>query len=511
MKEVKLFGRQILSWGEPEADSKIGRNVRNALIPDKQEYRVDTLSLELLRKVALKEPLILKAIIKKNKDTFRNWFDIRMRYDESNLTPRLSNIITNFEEFSNLQNKLYVSGVCANIYGTGFIEIIYNEPKNKSISSPVDDNSRPVNIRVLNSEYIKERKYNEKNNLDKTLYWAYKEKTGEEILMHPDRIIDIAIDKLPFSDFGISKIDILSNILLSKMNADIAAGETLSWFSTGILDMKIENMDDEQEKAMLTLFNKHPHYYVHDDDYTLDIKNPTRIDPKPFYDYFYTNIAAVMEMPTNVLIGGAPGISGSEVGISDYYHDIENIQSIIFTPIIRKLYTELFKSYGYKWNYDIVWNPIFVDEMTEGKIMQVRSYSAVNAKNSGIISIPEAREILNNGVIDLDIEKIPEIKKPDVPVNPVNPIDQPNIEPQPAVKGPTVKNPEMKTTELVIRPLDEVSRKMIEETVRRERELGESVLKEQEQLFKKDEKGNKNKTTRRKSKVEQKQNQNKDG
>jgi len=51
-----------------------------------------------------------------------------------------------------------------------------------------------------------------------------------------------------------------------------------------------------------------------------DVKNPTHIDPSPFYDYFYTNIAAVIDMPKHMLIGGEMGnVTGSEVGTSAYY------------------------------------------------------------------------------------------------------------------------------------------------------------------------------------------------
>ena len=80
MKEIKLFGRQILSWGEE--GSKNGRSVKHAISTESSQYRVGTLSLEMLRSVALSEPLVLKAMHKKNKDIFRNWFEIIvvMRY-----------------------------------------------------------------------------------------------------------------------------------------------------------------------------------------------------------------------------------------------------------------------------------------------------------------------------------------------------------------------------------------------------------------------------------------------
>lgn len=483
MKEIKLFGRQVLSWGD---SSKTGRSVKNALA-DGNRYAVEGLSLEMCRRVALKEPLVLKAIHKKNKDTFRNWFTIK-NIDGSKVAPRVENIIRKFEKDSNIKNVFYKGGVCANIYGTGFVEPIYSEKK--SIDKPPSNKARPVGLKVINSECINQKEV--KDNSDGIIYWIYKNpKTGDQKYIHPERIIDIAIDSLPFSPFGISKIDVLANIMQSKMNADIAAGETLAWFSTGVLDMTIQDMNDDQEKKMLQLFKEHPHYYVHDQDYALDVKNPTRIDPKPFYDYFYTNIAAALEMPTHILVGESKNITGVEVGISDYYHDIENIQKVIFEPIIEKLYGQLLKSYGYKWNYVIEWNPIFVDEQTEGKILQVRSYSAQTCKNSGIISIPEARKILNDGVVDLDVDKVPKQETPQMPQFPGKP-SNPNIEPQPAVKKPTVKN-------IFISPLPDVSKRMIEECARRERELGEKILKEQEEIFKpKEAKSKKNKRGKKK-------------
>lgn len=472
-RSFNLFGREVLSWGED--DSKIdNRTVKNAL-SRKQSYAVNELSLEMRRKVALKEPLILKAIQKKNKDTLRNWFDIKT--DEGKqISTKLFNMIQKFESESNLRYKLYVAGVSANIYGTGFLEIIYNEPTGTPADAPVKSRAKPINVRVLDSECITEQK--NKDNEDKTLYWVYKEKGNpDEVLVHPDRIIDVSIDKLPFNEFGISKIDVLANILQSKMNADIAAGETLAWFSTGILDMTIQSMDDEQEKAMLKLFTEHPHYYVHDEDYVLDIKNPTRIDPKPFYDYFYTNIAAAMEMPVTLLVGQAEG--AADVGISDYYHDLENIQEVIFTPIIKKLYTRLLKYDGFNWNYQIKWNPVFVDELAEGKIMQVRAYSATTALNSGVIDVPEARNMLVNGVVDLDLDKTPKPKP--MPTGTPS-TDQPNINPQPATKKPTAKVPTVSAKASLIVPLSDASKKMIEEAAKRERQLGKEILKEQEKL-----------------------------
>ncbi len=477
MGNINIFGHEIFSWNEK--DSKVKHTLKNALSSNSNTSQVGSLSLDMMRRVALREPLILKAINKKNKDLLRNWFELKPKEGDENVSVRILNILNRFDEQSNIRYKFFVAGVSANIYGTGFLEIIFSNDNGGS-DSPVSEKSRPVNLRVLDSECIKERKYKDGDN--KTLFWVYREPNdSDDTLIHPDRVIDLATDKLPFSEFGISKINILANVLTSKLNADVAAGETLAWFSTGVLDMTITGMDDEQEKAMLKLFNEHPHYYAHDEDYVLDIKNPTRIDPKPFYDYFYTNIAAVMEMPVSLLVGTTGGSSGADGGMFDYYHDVENIQELILSPAIKKIYERLLKVSGFNWNYVIKWNPLFVDELAEGKIMQVRSFSAVNAKNAGVIDVSEARNILVNGVVDLDINKVPKVE-PSTSVG--GSPTQPNVQPQPSVKKPT--SPVVKASiPFVVEPLSPISKRMIEEAARRERELGKEILAEQEVIFKK--------------------------
>jgi len=472
MRTFKILGKEVFSFGEPE-ESKVHRTVKNAINIRDGSYPVDELSPKMLRKIALREPLLLKGIFKKNKDTIRNWFVLKPIDGDDSIPKPIEKLIFDFERRTQIQKKLFVGGCAANIYGTGYIERTFIEPKTKKAVSSVDKRAKPLGLNLLNSENFKGRK--RKDDKDKTVYYVYKEKgmIGDELFIHPDRIIPVVIDKLPFSFFGISKVHVAANILKSKMDADITSGEILSWFSHGILDMTIDDMNDDQEKDMINLFKQHVNAYVHDEKYHLDVKNPTQIDPKPFYEYFYVNIASALEMPTHMLTGLQLSKGDSEVGVSDYYHDIENIQKVIFTPIIEEIYKNLLETNGYKWIYKIVWNPIFVDELSEAKIAQTRSYSAVNNYNAGIIDIKEARQQLNNGIVDLDVNKKIDKKESEQPAIP----DQPNVEPQPPVKKPTVKQT------VVIKPLTKEQQRMINEAARREKELGEQILREQEKLF----------------------------
>jgi hypothetical protein len=470
VKEFKIFGKQVFQWGEPPevTKSKAQRSMKKVVAFHGGDVPYKKLSFAQMRKIALCEPMIYKAIQKKNLDTVRNWFVLKSSDGSDKVSDKVLKIIKNFDKRVQFPYKLFTAGVSANIYGTGFLERTFVEPDGLSIESNINEKYMPLNLIPLNSESIGNKKpKSEKGDIS---YWV-KGSGANEVFMHPNRIIDIATDRLPFSSFGISKIHILRNILNSKMEGDVAAGDTLGWASHGIVDTTITGMQDDQEREMLNLYKQQPSAYVHDEDYEINVHNPEAINPKPFYDYFYTNIAAVMIMPTHMLTGAELGnVTGSEVGFGAYVHDVENIQKVIYTPIIEKIYRQLLKSQKLEWKYDIVWNPIFVDELSEGKILQVRSYSAVNSKNAGIIDEVEARRILNNGVVDLDVNKVPEPKEPVVPV------DQPNVEPQPPTKSPTVK-------QIKVYPLNEKQKEMIERAIVRERELGEEILREQEELY----------------------------
>jgi len=461
-EHVRKYGDRYI-WGVTETKTPVKSKVAKRF-SGSNTYTTDELTvgrkLEMYRRILTSEPLIRKAIYKKNRDTFKNWFTIQ---DEEGEPPnkQIQSIIHKFDKRTQFPTLLYESGICANTYGTGFIEKIYHEHGATQADAKVTLDKKLIDLNLLNSEHITERKF--KNDKDKTLYPVYNDpkNIGVGTLIHPSRLEVIRVDKLPNSYFGISAVKVLWNILNSKMNADVSAGEILNWFGRGMFDVTIENMDDDQEKAAHKELKKHPDYLIHDEDYRLDVKNPTRVDPSPFYDYFYTNIAAVMDMPKHMLIGSEIGnVTGSEVGTSAYYSDIENIQRLIFTPIVENIYTELLRSHGKTWRYDIKWNPIFVDELSEAKILQTRAYAATQSKNANIIDTGESRKMLNDGIVHLDPDK-----KIEPLINDSPKMSDPNVEPQPVIKP-----------ERHIRKLTPMEQEMIN----RNKLIGEIELIEQE-------------------------------
>ena len=474
MTSLRDLGRKYI-WGvtELKQESRVARALVSDIEPLESNKPTSSISLKGLRLIAMKEPLVRKAIYKKIRDTFKNWFTIKPVDSDGKVDPIDLKIIQDFDKKARFPYRLFISGVCANIYGTGFIEKIYREHGNTKASNKPSATAKLVNLENLNSENIKKRKKSNKKG-DKTLYPVYS-KMGDEILIHPDRLEIVRIDWLPGSFLGVSTIDVLSNILQSKMTADKASGDFVDWISKGLIDVTIDGCDDTQEKKAKEVLKKHPSYLIHDEETTVNVHSPQRIDLNSFFEYFYVNIAAGLEMPKHILTGSDMGnVTGTEVGISAYYSDIENIQRLVFTPIIENIYTELLKSHGRTWKYIIDWNPIFVDELSEAKILQSRSYSAVESKNSNIISVEEARKILSEGVVDLDIKKIPE--KPDV--NPVEkPKTNPNINPQPVIKPMSYTPFLTKNEQDMIRRWKEYCMKEVEEQEKRLQEAAKRVKK----------------------------------
>ena len=242
----------------------------------------------------------------------------------------------------------------------------------------------------------------------------------KDFWIHPDRVIHIAHDPLPHKIFGNSTINLLRNIIKSKVNIDIASGEILSWFAHGVFDIGIEGLEEEEKKYWEKVAETHPGACVHRKE-EVEIKsvNPTAIDPKEFYAYITMNIAAAIIMPTHLLTGIQVGkVTGAEIGFADYYRDVKDIQELEDTPLISKLYKTILEKSNRVWKYSVKWNQIYVDELAEAEIMEKRTNAAEKAFNGtkgvgGFIDQEEARTIFNKGQTKLDASKKIKAKKSD--------------------------------------------------------------------------------------------------
>jgi len=375
------------------------------------------------RELAYQSPIFMKGVRKKTQDSIRAWFEIQT---QNNSTPIQMDeeALKAFEKRTNYKKKFSQAVKDAHIYGDGFLLIQFDKKdEGMPLDSQPNPDSEPIGVIVLSPEKITSVKYINEENQNKDLYhFVYSGAMGDKMI-HPDRIQHIVLNEDSTSKLGVSHVDILRNTIKSKKNVDIAVGRILSWFSHGLLDIKANDIDDDEIKELKEVASTHPSSWVHDeDDFELDVIQPNAIDPEHFMNFLVLNIASVLVMPVHVLTGIQVGkVTGAEIGFADYYRDIKDTQELVYTPLIEDLYRRIIEARGRKWKYDLVWQTVYVDELGEANIMEKRMAFVSQGIQAGIIDKEEGRKMLNEGMIELDIHKEiepPITKKPETDFRP---------------------------------------------------------------------------------------------
>jgi hypothetical protein len=399
-KEAELKAGK--GWGT--GDTKGGDDPQ--LTPDKR------------RELAYQSPIFMKGVRKKTMDSVRAWFDIETDNNSAPISID-EKALKAFEKRSNYKKKFASAVRDAHIYGDGFLLIQFDvSDEGIKLEAQPPENAEPVNVMVLNPEKITKVKYVSEENKSKDLYhYVYSGSMGDQ-LIHPDRIQHIVINEDSTSKLGVAHIDILRNTIKSKKNVDIAVGRILSWFSHGLLDIKAKDIDDDEIEEITKVAKTHPSSWVHDEeDFELEVIQPSAIDPEHFMNFLVLNIASVLVMPVHVLTGIQVGkVTGAEIGFADYYRDIKDMQELIYTPLIESLYKRIIEARGRTWKYNLKWLTVYVDELGEANIMEKRMAFVTQGIQAGIIDKEEGRKMLNEGMIELDLSK--QIKDPPLPKRP---------------------------------------------------------------------------------------------
>jgi hypothetical protein len=279
--------------------------------------------------LVMKEPMMRKGIWKENKDIFgEGWYidikeSIKQKQPDKEVEDIDLDLVDSFDRTAQTKYKLEQGGISANIYGDGFLEIIFEELEDTNISKPIPSTS-PIDLNVMKAEYIKETEKRAFGNQDKIDYYIYQNINKQYI--HPDRLCHIVKKRLPGHLFGISDVYTASRVLKSMMNADIYFGEAIEWASKGVFDVTLTGANQtELEKAEKDI--KRRNVLIHDENAVWTVHDIQTMSPKEYYDYFFIKIAATLDMPQHILTGVQPGqLTGSEIGLADYYKNIINLQ-----------------------------------------------------------------------------------------------------------------------------------------------------------------------------------------
>jgi len=437
------------------------------------------------RKLAQETPLLMKGVRKKCADTFRAWCYLETLTGKTSPASKDLKLISDFEMRSNIKAKFTEARIASHIFGTGFLLITFTKDEETELYDPVSPDSIPWDATIINSEYINKLDYYNKAFEKKGILHYIYNKGSETKYIHPDRIIAIPANKVPGQQLGTSTFDVLRWIIFSKKNVDIATGRILSWFSHGILDIAVEDLDPDEREYYEKTAAQHPGAWVHDTDMKLGIHNPTAIDPKPFYEYLILNIAAALVMPTHVLTGIQTGrVTGSEVGFADYYRDVRDDQDLVISPLLSKLYSRILTTQGREWKYKLGWNTTYIDELAEAEIMLKRVEAADKALNGskggqGFVDDEEARKMYNRGQIELDPSK----KIEHAPIPQPKPENEPPVNPMKPPKPEKAEKSFLSDEQLaMIQRCKDAKERELQAVADKEKKLGKKILDEQDDV-----------------------------
>ena len=425
------------------------------------------------------DPITWKGINKKSRNLFNKWFEVDSPIDGEDIPEPIETRVQEFNQNSSLKRKMMQNCVNMLVQGNGYLELQCLEPEDIGLETELSPQAELIDIAVIDPRTIKQdRVKNEQadkiNNIQTPLpdveYFVQRQGRGKpNLLVHPSRIIHTSIYNFGDSSYGISPIEVAFKVANSKINSDWALGEILFRFGKPFLVCNIEDGTDEDIEEVFSALGKlNPKTgFAGTNKYKFQILNPSGvIHPKEFVDAFYTNLACALEMPLMILLGVQKGaVTGSEVDLSDYYNDLASIQETVMTPVLNRIYTQLFGV----WDYEVFWNIIFVDEKTKAE--QTKIYAEVIKilySDSGIIDDITARQMCR----EWDIP-IPEEHELDIVEEPIGNI--PIVEIEPPFEEAKIRKPTQEELEFA----------------ERMRSLGEKELVEQEKRLKQNHKSRK--------------------
>ena len=352
------------------------------------------------------EPLVRKVITKINRDIFHEGWSIESKDDKTPVDQDLVGLCMDFDRRCRTKQLLELAGISSCIYGDGYLEEMFiGENEDVPSDAPVSNGLGLAKLGLIDAAYIKDAE--QKNRKDPTVYYIYQKSSGKQY-WHPDRLIHVIENLVPGRLFGYSTILGGYQILCSKLTADESYGKFIEWAGAGVIQGSYENASPDDIKELERRLPQRKEIIWTDEKTKMTVLNPTMMSPGEYNDYFYVNIAALGTMPQHLLTGVQPGqLTGSEIGLADYYKNITNLQVQVFTPVLERIYTDYLRGEGKDFTgCEISWNPIYIDEGSEAAIFLQRAQAGALLLDRGSITSDEYRLICREGIEKLSGEPL---------------------------------------------------------------------------------------------------------
>lgn len=350
---------------------------------------------EELRKAYKYEACTHKGINKQANDCFEGWFELAAAVEEE-LSGDALDTFKNLENRSDMKHEFIRMVKQAMIYGTGYLEVVYANDDADVSEEPNGD--RIEDLVLVDSDTIApyvDPEVGSETHGEVTHY--IQRIQGDEVEIHPDRIIHFPWDRVGTAERGISAIQPIYHVVKSKILLDQLTGDIPESVVNQIISINIEGADDDElDEAWEDLKEVQNAYrFAGTEKHDFDVHDAGNgLDIDPFTEHTVQQIATGLGIPKTILLGAEAGaISTAQINLRDYYGDIKNIRKR-FEPVIRSIIDIEFDLQGIDEDYEIEWSELYTQDEKESEILLNKARAANQVTNPKPILDPdEVRDI----------------------------------------------------------------------------------------------------------------------
>lgn len=358
------------------------------------------------------ETQVMSNINKSASKMFHNWFDMDDPRGSYTMDEKTRDDLELFHESIELKTKKIAQAIDAMIHGNGFLELIPERPLIDS-RIPITPNMGLKDVVMVDPAFIM-HKIEPVPNRPNEFYYLEIQKDYQIKRIHNSRIDHVKWITAGTMPFGRGVIEVGLRTFIEKMKMDWALGEIIFRFGKPFLVLKTTGATKKEIPYALNLLQKiNPTTgFAGTEKHDFQILNPEAIDPQPYADFYYKNMAAALEMPLFEFIGAQRGqVTGGEVDLAGWHDILLSKLGQKFTTGINRINNFYLKG---NWKDKIYWNKIYVDEESQTKIEKVIAETVEILYNkAGVVENDEIRQYLRNKGFDWVKEENDEANIPD--------------------------------------------------------------------------------------------------
>lgn len=425
----------------PEDNTPEGRAKFDAAASRSFSYQVPRLPPQELELAYRKSGIIWKGINRKARDALKKGFVVRPDSENGDEAKALNREVASWMRSTAFKSKAIQALREMYVFGDGFLELGF-DPDDDSADEPPLPGAEPVEVYNVDPYAIRPVKEHRPGRLDSgkivcyltgavlddagnpkgygvrdvplTDIRAWLEGRGQlprgVTVVHPERIVHFQVHTLREDPdaLGISVIEAAYMNALSKMMGDRASGDILEWYAQGFFVLNIKYASEEELKKGLALLaqakKERRNYFCGSERTEFDIKSPSIANVKPFYDNFYIELSAALEIPTMLLLGVQKGtVTGSETDTVEYYDDVRAFQELLFDAPMYSLMARVLR----RTDFTLEWTPLYVDKQTEANLRFKDAQSATALVSAKLLTRRQAIIYLRDGTLP-DPDTVPD-------------------------------------------------------------------------------------------------------